>query len=126
MLEDQLKWYTANFADTVMPRDMLRDHLQEALSPAALAQQTACLGNRASACGVDGKTLVFSCAGAAGQNVVMNLLNCKGDPVKVWHQVHIMHRTSSPALVHLEVIILAFPTQEAIRCNKQAFSTFRQ
>ena len=96
MLEDQLKWYTANFADSVMPRDVLRDHLQEALSPAALAQQTACLGNRASACDVDGKTLVFSCAGAAGQNVVMNLLNCKGGPVKVGH-----HTNSDTCFVQL-------------------------
>lgn len=82
-LEEQLKWHAANFSDTVMPRDLLRSHLQEVLKPAALDQQTSCLGNRAAACQVADATLSFSCAGSAGQTVVLNVLVCREGHLQV-------------------------------------------
>lgn len=83
MLEDQMKWFTAHFADNVIPREVLRNHLSDALSPAVLQSATSSLGNRTAACQVGGQTLLLSCTGSAGQTVMLNVLSCQEASVKV-------------------------------------------
>lgn len=83
MLEDQMKWYTANFADTVVPRELLRSHLQEVLTPTALTEHTSCLGNRMAACQIGSQALLFTCTGKAGQTVTLSVLDTTGNPLEV-------------------------------------------
>ena len=74
MVEEQLKWFTARFPDTVVPRDLLRSHLTEVINPAMLDEQSSYLGNRLAACTVKQQSLFFSCCGSAGHKLAMTVL----------------------------------------------------
>ncbi len=65
MIEDQLKWFTGGFPDTVIPRELLRDHLTQDMTPQVLDQQSSYLGNRMAACQIAQQSLVFTCCGLA-------------------------------------------------------------
>lgn len=83
MVEAQLKWFTAEFPDTVIPRELLRSHLTEVINPYVFAEQSSCLGNRVAACQIDEQSLVFSCCGSAGHKVALSLLKQEGDTLQV-------------------------------------------
>ena len=83
MLDDQMKWFAAHFPDSVIPRELLRRHLTEALSPAGVDAATSSLGNRTAACQINGQILLLSCTGSVGQTVTLNALTCHQATVKV-------------------------------------------
>lgn len=75
MVEEQLKWFTAQFPDTVLPRELLRSHLTEVISPAMLDEQSSYLSNRLAACKAKRQSLFFSCCGAASHKLAMTVLS---------------------------------------------------
>ena len=87
MVEDQLQWFAAQFHDTVLPRDLLRSHLTEVISPAMLDEQSSCLGNRLAACTAKQQSLFFSCCGSAGHKLAMTVLTTDTDTCQVWNPV---------------------------------------
>ena len=74
MVEQQLKWFAAQFPDTVLPQDLLRTHLTEVISPDMLDEQSSYLGNRLAACTAKQHSLFFSCCGSAGHKLAMTVL----------------------------------------------------
>lgn len=74
MVEEQLKWFTARFPGTVIPRELLRDHLTEVISPQVLDQQSSYLGNRVATSQHGQRSLLFTCCGSAGHKVAMAVL----------------------------------------------------
>ena len=83
MVEEQLKWLTARFPDTVMPRELLRDHLTEVITPQVLDQQSSYLGNRVAACQLGQQSVVFTCCGSAGHKVAMTVLHPQDGTMRV-------------------------------------------
>lgn len=83
MVEEQLKWFTAQFPDTVIPRKLLQSHLTEVINPQVLDEQNLCLGNRVTASQVKQQSLLFTCCGSAGQKVAMNVLQHQGEALQV-------------------------------------------
>lgn len=83
MIEDQLKWFTGHFPDTVMPRELLRDHLTQDISPQVLDQQSSYLGNRMAAFQIAQQSLVFTCCGLAGHKMAMSVLDRHAVPMQV-------------------------------------------
>ena len=71
MVDEQLKWFTTQFPDTVLPRELLRNHLTEVISPAMLNEQSSYLGNRLAACTAQQQSLFFSCCGSASHKLAM-------------------------------------------------------
>ena len=74
MVDEQLKWFTTQFPDTVLPRELLRSHLTEVISPAMLDEQSSYLGNRLAACTAQQQSLFFSCCGSASHKLAMTVL----------------------------------------------------
>ena len=83
MIEDQLKWFTGQFADTVIPRELLRDHLTQDICPQVLDQHSSYLGNRMAACQIAQQSLVFTCCGLAGHKMAMSVLDGHSAPMQV-------------------------------------------
>ena len=83
MIEDQLKWFTGHFPDTVIPRELLRDHLTQDISPQVLDQQSSYLGNRMAAFQIAQQSLVFTCCGLAGHKLAMSVLDRHAVPMQV-------------------------------------------
>ncbi|KAL0044796.1 hypothetical protein WJX82_009971 [Trebouxia sp. C0006] len=82
MIEDQLKWFTGQFADTVIPRELLRDHLTQDICPQVLDQHSSYLGNRMAACQIAQQSLVFTCCGLAGHKMAMSVLDGHSAPMQ--------------------------------------------
>ncbi|KAL0032922.1 hypothetical protein WJX77_006479 [Trebouxia sp. C0004] len=82
MIEDQLKWFTGQFPDTVIPRELLRDHLTQDVSPQVLDQHSSYLGNRMAACQDAQQSLVFTCCGLAGHKMAMSVLDRHATPMQ--------------------------------------------
>ncbi len=89
MIEDQLKWFTGQFPDTVIPRELLRDHLTQVVSPQVLDQHSSYLGNRMAACQVAQQSLVFTCCGLAGHQMAMTVLDHHATPMQVPQAIRI-------------------------------------
>ena len=85
MVEEQLKWFSAHFSDTVISRDLLRSHLNEVISPDLLDEQSSYLGNRLAACTCKEQRLIFSCCGSAGHKVALNVLDGEVNNSQVRH-----------------------------------------
>ena len=83
MIEDQLKWFTGHFPDTVIPRELLRDHLTQNVSPQVLDQHSSYLGNRMAACQDAQQSLVFTCCGLASHQMAMSVLDHHAVPMQV-------------------------------------------
>ena len=83
MVEEQLKWFAAQFPDTVLPRDLLRTHLTEVISPDMLDEQSSYLGNRLAACFAKQHSLFFSCCGSAGHKLALTVLRTDADACQV-------------------------------------------
>ncbi|KAL0024884.1 hypothetical protein WJX79_010740 [Trebouxia sp. C0005] len=82
MIEDQLKWFTGHFPDTVIPRELLRDHLTQDVSPQVLDQHSSYLGNRMAACQDAQQSLVFTCCGLASHQMAMSVLDHHAVPMQ--------------------------------------------
>jgi len=89
MIEDQLKWFTGQFPDTAIPRELLRDHLTQDISPQVLDQHSFYLGNRMAACQIAQQSLVFTCCGLAGHKMTMSVLDHHATPTKVPQAIRI-------------------------------------
>lgn len=89
MIEDQLKWFTGQFPDTVVPRELLRDHLTPDVNPQLLDQQSSYLGNRMAACQDAQQSLVFTCCGLAGHKMAMSVLDRHSAPMQVLQATHV-------------------------------------
>ena len=83
MVEEQLKWFATQFPDTVLPRDLLRTHLTEVISPDMLDEQSSYLGNRLAACTVKQQPLFLSCCGSAGHKLALTVLRTDADACQV-------------------------------------------
>lgn len=82
MIEDQLRWFTGQFPDTVIPRELLRDHLTQNVNPQVLDQHSSYLGNRMAACQFAQQSLVFTCCGLAGHKMAMSVLDSHSAPIQ--------------------------------------------
>ena len=89
MIEDQLKRFTGQFSDTVIPRQLLRDHLTQDISPQVLDQHSFYSGNRMSACQIAQQSLVFTCCGLAGHKMTMSVLDHHATPTQVPQAIRI-------------------------------------
>ncbi|KAL3158704.1 hypothetical protein ABBQ32_011444 [Trebouxia sp. C0010 RCD-2024] len=111
MVEEQLKWFTAQFPKTVLPRELLHSHLTEVISPAMLDEQSSYLGNRVAACRAKQQSLFFSCCGSALHKLAMTVLSTETaafqctqqvclDTGKPIHQICISSSTASGSPAH--------------------------
>lgn len=90
MVEEQLKWFTAQFPKTVLPRELLHSHLTEVISPAMLDEQSSYLGNRVAACRAKQQSLFFSCCGSALHKLAMTVLSTETAAFQVRYAVMLL------------------------------------
>lgn len=107
MIEDQLKWFTGQFPDTVIPRELLRDHLTQDICPQVLDQHSSYLGNRMAACQIAQQSLVFTCCGLASHKMAMSVLDGHSAPIQVLQAI---------------CITVVFYSQHCRQCNACACS----
>lgn len=108
MVEEQLKWFTTQFPDTVLPRELLRSHLAEVITPAVLDEQSSYLGNRLAACTAKQQSLLFSCCGSASHKLAMTILSTDTASLQVG-QLLACYRVNSCKVLVQPPTSLGFP-----------------
>lgn len=117
MVEEQLKWFTAQFSNTVLPRELLRSHLHEVISPDILDEQSSYSGNRLAACTGMEHTLIFSCCGSAGHKIALNVLDGDRNNNQVRHLPQYCHCISCKGLAaskHMYALTNQIHSHEAL------------